>query len=370
MARYTGQFMVRALPLLLLLLPAPTQATFNPRENLDAGRYLRVLSEAEAALKANPGNALAWAAKSQAHSALMQFGEAQTAAAKALSLKPDLPDALLARGTATAATAIQQRNFGSLRKAASALEDFKRAAELDPAYVAAWNSLGLAYQQLPGILGGSTREALRCADRLTRVAPARGHLLKGMVLALDERWGQAEPFLTQAIDLAPRDPQVVYGYLDALSQSATREALGREAWKHRLAQEARRLWPGVKNSPRGLQAVADALLDAGEGQEAWGLAEGALETSEAPSLVRLQLGKIAARSNLHLEQGLEHLNRVVAEPLEGGTGGHANAYWRRAQVLKSLGRLPEARKDVQAALSRDPNHSGAKRLLAELRKSR
>lgn len=361
--------MLRALPFLLFLLTAPPQATFNPRENLDAGRYLRVLAEAEAELKANPGSALAWAAKSQAHTALMQFGEAQAAAAQALSLKPELPDALLARGTAMAAIAIQQRNFGSLRKAATAVEDFKRAAELDPTFVAAFTSLGLAYQQLPGILGGSTREALRCSDRLTRVAPARGHLLKGMVLALDDRWGEAEPYLKKAIDLAPRDPQVVYGYLDALGQSATRDRLGREAWRNRLAQEARRLWPGVKTSARGAQAVADALLDAGEADEAWDLALGALPGSEAPSLVRLQLGKIAARSGLHLEQGLEQLSRVVAEPLEGGTGGHANAYWRRAQVLKSLGRLPEARKDAQAALSRDPNHSGAKRLLSELRKS-
>lgn len=358
--------MPSAAPVLLLLLTAPPQAPYSPRENLDAGRYLKTLADAEADLNGNPSSALLWAAKSQALTGLMRFREADEAASKALSLKPDLADAVLARGMARAAMAVQQRNLGSLRKASAAIDDFRRATELDPTLVAAWNSLGLSLQQLPGIMGGSTREALRCADRLERVAPARGQLLRGMVLALDDRWGEAEPSLVKVIQLAPRDPQVVYGFLDALGQSATRKALGREAWRIRLAQESRRLWPGVKTSGRGLQAVTDALLDAGEGEEAWKVAMEALPASDAPSLVRLQLGKIAARSGLHRPEGLAALDRVIAEPLEGGSGGYATAHWRRGQVLQDLGRTDEARNAAQQALAVDPKHPGARKLLSDL----
>ncbi|MBK8727270.1 MAG: tetratricopeptide repeat protein [Holophagaceae bacterium] len=358
--------MLIAPPVLFCLLAEPSRAPSQARTNLDAGRYLQVLAEANAELNANPGSASAWAAKSQALTALLRFREAEEAAGKALSLKGDLADAVLARGMAKAATAVQQRNFSSLKKAAAAMDDFRRATELDPTLIAAWNSLGLAYQQLPGILGGSTRQALRCADQLTRVSPARGNLLKGMVLALDERWREAEPLLRRALELAPQDPQVVYGYLDALGQSATRETLGQEAWQQRSAQEARRLWPGVKGSARGLQAVTDALLDAGEGEEAWKLAKGVVGSTDSPSLVRFQLGKVAARAGVHREEGLFMLDQVLKEPLEGGTGGYASVHWRRGQILRDLGRMDEARQAAQAGLALDPRHPGSRKLLSEL----
>lgn len=350
---------------LLATLPAP-QSAYSPRADLDGGLYLKALSEAESELRRNPGSALAWAARSQALTALLRFQEADEAAAKALALDGNLADAHLARGLSKAGQAVQQRNLGSVRKASSALQDFRRAAELDPTSVSAWNSLGLAYQQLPGLMGGSTREALRCADRLAQAAPSRGALLRGVVLALDERWAEAEPSLRKAVDVAPRDPQVVYGYLDALGLRATREALGREAWKSRLAQEARRLWPGVKGSARGLQAVTDALLDAEAGEEAWRIVMEARSSVDSPSIARLQLGKIAARAGLHKEEGLAALEALRNEPLEGGTGGYAALHWRRGQILKDLGRPDAAGAAAREALRLDPKHPGALRLLKDL----
>jgi tetratricopeptide (TPR) repeat protein len=359
--------MLPTLPVLLLLAPAPSPSAFQPREDLDAGRYLKALADSEAVLGRDPGNALAWAAKSQALTALLRFREAEDAAHKALALKPDLADAHLARGMVRAGRAVQQRNLGSLRKATSAMDDFRRATELDPTLVTAWNSLGLAFQQLPALLGGSTREALRCADRLAKSAPARGALLRGMIHALDGRWREAESWLARALDIGGRDPQVIYGYLEALGQPETREALGVAAWKQRLAKDARRLAAAIPTSARGLQAVCDALLDADAGEEAWQLALAALPRCDSPSLLRLQLGKIAARAGLHRAEGLASLDRVLAEPLEGGTGGYASANWRRGQILRDLGRTREAVASAQAALNLDPKHAGARRLLSELR---
>ncbi len=350
---------------LLAMNPAP-QSAYNPRGDLDAGRYLKALSDAEAELIRHPGNALAWAAKSQALASFLRFQEADKAAERALALDGNAADAHLARGLSRAGQAVQQRNLGSIRKASSALQDFRRATDLDPTLVAAWNSLALSYQQLPGLMGGSTREALRCADRLAQVSPARGALLRGMVLALDGRWAEAEPHLRQALAEAARDPGVVYGYLDALGLKSTRETLGREAWKVRLASEARRLWPNVRGSGRGLQAVTDALLDADQGEEAWTLAQESRRSVDAPSLLKLQLGKIAARAGIHREEGLAALESLRSEPLEGGTGGLATVHWRRGQILKDLGR-PEAAKDAALeALQADPRHPGANRLLHEL----
>ncbi|MBK8791530.1 MAG: tetratricopeptide repeat protein [Holophaga sp.] len=343
--------------------------TYDPRPDLEAGRYLKALADAEAQLKANPRDALALAVKSQVLSSQQHFAKGVEVAEKALALQPQLADAILARGLAKAGLAVQQRSFSSLRHATDALEDLESATETDGRLVTGWMSLGLAYQQLPGLLGGSTRKALACAARLKAVNGARGELLQGMVLAMDGRWAEAEPCFQRALALAPADPDVVYGYLDALGSRETRKKIGVGEQKRRLGVEAIRLLPAVKTRARALEAITDALLDAGLPEDAWRIAKEALAHSDAPSLVRLQLGKLATRSGLHREEGLAMLDQVVREPLEGGSGGYPSAHWRRGQILKNLGRNSEAKAAAQAALKEDPHHPGARKLLEALDRS-
>jgi tetratricopeptide (TPR) repeat protein len=359
---------MKQVPCLLLICALPGWAgDYAPRSDLDAGRYLKALADAEARLRQQPGDALAWAAKSQALTALVRLPEAKDAADRALALKPGLADGLLARGLARGGLAIQQRNLGSLRQIADAMDDLKAAVAADPGLVPAWMSLGLAYEQMPGFLGGSTRRALECAQHLKKVDPPRGEVLEGTVLAMEGRWAQAQPCFSRALAAAPRDPEVIYGYLDALGSRETRKAIGSAPQKQLEIQEARRLLANAQDRARPITAICDALLDADQGEEAWRVAKDALPRTDAPSLLRLQLGKIAARSGVHREEGLAALDQVLKEPLEGGSGGYAAAHWRRGQVLRDLGRKDEARAAAQAALRIDPKDNKAKKLLEELR---
>lgn len=354
--------------LALISLPVlAAQTTYNPRTDLDEGRYLKVLSEAEARIAGNPKDALAWAAKSQALSALMRLGEASAAAQQSLQLKPDLADGLLARGLARAGNAIRERNFGSLRGISRAMDDFRAATQADPNLVSAWMSLGLAYEQLPGLLGGSTRRALACADDLRKISPSRGDLLQGTVLSMDGRWNDAKGYFLRALSAAPGDPEVVYGYLDALGSRTTRKALGESGQRSQCASEALRLLPSVKGRARGIQAVCDALLDGGNPEEAWKAAHDSLHHADLPSLIKVQLGKVAARAGIHREEGLAYLEQALKEPIEGGTGGIAAVQWRRGQILKDLDRRGEALQAAQAALEADSRHPGARRLMEDLR---
>jgi len=204
------------LPTAVLLLVQPQAPAF--RADLEAGRYLKVLAEAEPRLRQDPNDASAWAAKSQALSSLLRFTEARAAADRALTLRPGLADALLARGLARAGEAIRQRDVFALRGALNAMDDLRAATEADPALAPAWTSLGLAYEMLPGLLGGSTRQALQCADRLRRVAPARGDLLQALILVEEDKWREAEPCFQRALAQAPQDPEVVGQWLDALDR--------------------------------------------------------------------------------------------------------------------------------------------------------
>ena len=354
-------------PAIVLIATLPALAAgYAPRPDLETGRYLKALGEAEERLKQEPDNALAWAARAQALAALVRLPEAAAAAERALALKPGLPDALLARGLVRGGLAVQQRNLGSLRGIANAMDDLKAAVAADPSLVAGWMSLGVAYQQLPGILGGSGKRALACADSLKQMDPPRGDVLQGTILALQGRWAEAQPCFVRALAAAPKDPGVVYGYLEALGSRETRKAMGDGPQKRQQAEEALRLLPAVATRAQALCAICDALLDADRGEDAWRIAREALPGADAPSLMRLELGKISARSNLQSEEGLTALDQVLREPLEGGSGGYGTAHWRRGQVLKNLGRKAEARAAAEAALRLDPKDPKAQRLLKDL----
>jgi len=351
---------------MLICLAAAAQAQSPYRGDLEQGHYLKAYAAARATLAQNPNDATALAAESQALTSFQRFPEALAAAEKALSLKPGDPEALLARGLARAGNAVQQRNFSSLGQIGDAMDDLEAATAADGGLVTGWISLGLAYQQLPGILGGSTRRALRCADNLRKVAPAKGDALQGMVLAMDGKWTSALPYFGRALDNTPGDAQIVAMYLQALDDKSTRKALGDAAWNQKLQWEAERLLPSVKTKARGVEAVAECLLDSGHGEEAWKACVDGLAVVEAPSILRLELGKIAARSGLHRQEGLTYLDQVTTQPLEGGTAGYPGAWWRKAQILKDLGRKDEARAAARKALTYDPNHPGAKKLLESL----
>jgi tetratricopeptide (TPR) repeat protein len=359
--------MLRPIPALFLVPTLLAAADYAPRLDLDAGRYLKALAEADARLKDQPGNALAHAARSQALTAMMRLPEALAAARRATDLRPGLGEALLARALARAGTAVQQKNLGSLKGVSAAMDDLRAAVQADPGLVAAWMALGLGYEQLPGILGGSTRRALECAETVKRLDPGKGSALQGTVLAMEGKWEEAQRAFNAALAAAPKDAEVINAYLEALGSRDIRKALGEAEQKRRLTQEARRLRQDAKGHARAICAVCDALIDADLGEEAWKVAMEDLATADAPSLVHLQLGKIAARTGLHREEGLAWLGRVLAEPLEGGSGGYGTAHWRRGQILKDLGRKDEARQAAQEALRLDPKDSKAGRLMDDLR---
>ncbi len=353
---------LRPTPCLLLTLPALAQG-YAPRADLEAGRFLKVLAEAEARLKVQPTEALAWAARSQALAALLRWPEALESADRAMALQPRLGEALLARGLARGGMAVAQRNLGSLRGLGRAMDDFREATEVDPTLIRAWMSLGLAYQQLPGLLGGSTRKALACAESLRAVSRAKGDLLEGLIRSMDGDWGRAEGAFRRALQAAPGDPEVATGWLEQLDEKAALRALGKDGKNQLLRSEALRLLPGLRRQAKGVEAVSEAFLNAGLPEEAWKVAEAGLPEVEAPSILRLQLAKVSARSGLHPNEALRHVDQALAGPMEGGSGGLPALRWRQGQILKALGRREEARAAASEALRLDPQHRGARALL-------
>ena len=125
--------MISLIPAIVLVATLPAfGADYAPRPDLDAGRYLKALADAEALLRREPGNALAWAAKSQALTALVRLPEAMSAANRAVELQSDLADAHLALGLALGGAAVKQKSFGSLAKVSRAMDELRTAVKTDP----------------------------------------------------------------------------------------------------------------------------------------------------------------------------------------------------------------------------------------------
>lgn len=78
---------------------------------------------------------------------------------------------------------------------------FLRAAELNPEHIDTRWALVELYIQLPGIVGGSKRKALKFADELERLSKVDGYLAKGYVYEYDKEPELAESHYKKAIEV-------------------------------------------------------------------------------------------------------------------------------------------------------------------------
>ncbi len=162
---------------------------------------------------ANTGLALAAAGR---------WDEADSALTTALTLNPDYPPALVARGV------IAHRRGDR----AAAATDYERAAALRPAYVPAWFNLALLAQE-----AHDPAHAEQWYRRVLTINPLHADTLLnlGVLLLTQQRIAEAAPLFATARSVSPHAPEVLY------SSGVLAEAEGRSldaAAYYRLAEQA------------------------------------------------------------------------------------------------------------------------------------
>ncbi len=191
---------------------------------------------------------------------------------------------------------------------------FETAATLDPNHIEARWALVEFYIQLPGIIGGSERKAIKYANELQKISPVDGYLAKGYIAEYSERVEDAERYYKKAIEVGGSEH--TYDKLTNLYEQNDRPA----------------------------QAMATASE--------------ALKKHNRNRL-NYQIGKIAAQYNLNAELGIDCLQRYIENHSVRDGVPKDWAYYRLAQIYRNLGNKATALQWIDKALKERPDFKEA-----------
>jgi tetratricopeptide (TPR) repeat protein len=269
------------------------------------------LAAAEAAAKASPRSAPAWIALARVRIEAGQAEAAIAAAEKATQLAPADAQAFRWLGNAYGQRIGQVGMFGKLSLAPKLRAAFERAVQLDGDLLEARFALVDFYMMAPGAIGGDAGKAQAQATQIARRDPAQGELAQASIALHEDRDADAIRHYAAALAAKPADPKV------------------------RLAVAA-----GYQHAERWDDAFA--VL------RPW------VAEPSAPAAAWYQLGRAAALSGRHLDEGAAALEKFLALPHAAEDPEPKNALFRLGQVHARAGRKPQARAAFDRALARTP----------------
>ena len=351
------------IPLLLLLVSLPVCAAEPDVESLMInGHWKRARALAGRVIGDKPNDARAnyWMACVRRQFKLLEDAEKYAAAAVRLDPQDSAYHRELAQvyfdriETASIVSAI-----GLAKRCRGELDT---ALKLSPNAPAVLYDQILFYQQVPGMAGGDKRRAAQLADTLVRLDPARGYLAMAYIARQERQPDRLGGLYQKAVEANPRDYDAQIGLGSNQLTGQTPNPKNAEA--HALAALA-------LNSDRvdGYRLLAAALV----GQKRYGDAAAALRRAETTVTDDLSPYVSAARALLRegaemptAETWLQKYLHDSGEP-EPTAPPLAAAHWSLGRVYEKLGRLPDARRELETAVRLKPDFEPARRDLKRLK---
>lgn len=191
---------------------------------------------------------------------------------------------------------------------------FEKAAKLDVKHIEVRWALVEYYIQLPGIIGGSEKKAIKYANELGKISPVDGFLANGYIAEYSDRPKDAENFYKKAI--------------------------------------------AVGGSPHTYEKLSNLYESNEQPREAIEIASESLRLHQRNQL-NYQIGKIAAQYNLDAELGINCLQDYIKNHSAKDGVPKDWAYYRLAQIYKNIGNKNVALKWIQKALTSRPDFKEA-----------
>ena len=191
---------------------------------------------------------------------------------------------------------------------------FHQAAKLDPDHIEVRWALVEFYMQLPGLLGGSERKAIKYANELHSISPVDGYLANGYIAEYSKRPKDAEKYYKKAIEVGGS------------------------------AHTYEKLTNLYEKNEQPVEAMATAATS--------------LKKHNRNSL-NYQIGKIAAQYNLNAELGIDCLQTYIKNYSVRDGVPKDWAYYRLAQIYNNIGQEDVALKWINKALRDRPDFKEA-----------
>jgi tetratricopeptide (TPR) repeat protein len=235
--------------------------------------------------------------------------------------------------------------------------------QMDPRNVEVNTDLMQFYLEAPGMAGGDKAKASALADKVFKLDPAHGYVLKAQYAEHEHQPDEAAQFYQRAAEAAPNDYEIVATaanfFLNLENQKGFPQA-------EDLARRAEKLNPDRIETYNILSVLYVK-------QRRWPDLQTTLTESEhhVPDNLspQYQAGKFilvtAATDQFPLAE--KSLRNYLTQPPEAGAPPLAAAHWRLGQILEKAGRRDEARKELQTAVQLEPNLKDAQQDLKRLR---
>lgn len=206
-----------------------------------------------------------------------------------------------------------------------ALENLKKAVDLDPSNVEARVSLGGYYLNAPSIAGGSKKKAREQAEEVLKYDPVRGNAMMAGLFVKEEKYELAVEKLENCVRAQPDNAE--YGYqLGMLYQQLKQFDQSFDAFEKILAGD-----------PNDLAAL-------------------------------YQMGRTAVFARSNTDRGMECLERYLTMEPKPGYPGHDGAHWRMGMLYEIRGDEVRARGEYETAVRLNPDEDGYRESLKALDK--
>ena len=288
--------------------PEPSAAVAAAQAAFEARRYDAAEAQFAALARADAGDATT---NHYLGRLALRRGDDASAARlleRAAKAEPQVAEHHRWLGRAYAQAALHASLFRKASLAGKIRRAFERAVKLDPRSVEARMDLLRFYVAAPGIAGGSVRNAGEQAEAIARIDAVQGHIARGIVAEKENDDARAEREYRAALDIDPESPAPYYA-LGAMYQREGRHADAFEIYER---------------------------LRGAHGDE---------------TDVLYQIGRTASNSGERLEEGERALRRYLEMPTVEGTPLPASAHYRLGLIHERQGRLADAQREFEKALS-------------------
>lgn len=187
---------------IFLLVPyfAISQSTIQTAEDLlKQNNYDKAIVVLENYLKNNSSDLKAIELLGDAYGHQKKWDEAIVSYKKLVDLSPKTANYHYKYGGALGMKALSVSKLKAVGYVGDAKQAFLKAAELDATHIDTRWALVEMYMQLPGIIGGSKKNALKYANELEALSKVDGYLAKGYIYEYDKELEKAELYYKKAV---------------------------------------------------------------------------------------------------------------------------------------------------------------------------